>query len=528
MSSADEPVAAYWRFISSICPSLSQDDLASLTTELEDVVWEEPETSLDLNNFAVMALVEAELGDDPDLRAMNLDIALQALNAGVEQQPAHPLCIAHLVLVRAMVGDTQAAVEMAYSQLLALMHPAQVVEISIEPGLVYLPPDLTPAIARPEGFQHILSVADGYGQAMRLLSIAISYGQLVFYGNQGMRFLSFATHLMPQSTSLNLKLGLASGMAQQWEGLLFLHRAQQNGLANYSAPMQGLYLAYRKLGQPYLAAHWLAEGHKTADSLVNTPQWLWTTLPPDSPFTYVPFDDGLVMAVEPNLRSIVTTVLIGEGDWFEAEMEFWRDRLQPGMTVIDVGANVGVYTFSAAHRVGKTGKVIAIEPFSGCVSCLQETCRINQLEWVEVHGAAASDRPGKLRLSIHEASELNEVLADDEIPKTGKIEEVPCITLDSLIEEEHLTQVDWLKIDAEGHEMKVLEGSDRLLQEFHPAILYENIAGTSASNTPVAEYLLSKGYQLFRYQPYLKSLLPVENISELQTSLNVIALPSTS
>jgi FkbM family methyltransferase len=477
-----------------------------------------------------MALVEAEQTEDSDLRAMNLDMAIQALNAAIEQTPSHPLCSAHLALVRAMVGDTQAAIEMAFAQLLALMHPAHDPAMTTAPGLIYLPPDLAPrAIARPEWFQAILPITDGYGQALRLLSTVMSYAQLVFYSGPGIRFLSFATHLFPTSTSLNLKLGLASIMTQQWEGLLYLHRAQQLAPSDYPAPMQGLYLAYRKLQQPYLAAHWLEQAHQSAGEMVNTPPWRWTTLDPDAPFTYVPFDQGLLLAVEPNLRSIVTTVLIGEGDWFEAEMEFWRDRLQPGMTVIDVGANVGVYTFSAAPQVGDTGKVIAIEPFSGCVSCLKETCRANQLDWVKVYGAAASDRPGKLRLSLHEASELNEVLADDATsttPGTGRIEEVPCITLDSLIEQENLQRVDWLKIDAEGHEMKVLAGSDRILQEFRPAILYENIAGASASNTPVAEYLLSKGYQLFRYQPYLKKLIPVNEITELQTSLNVIALPS--
>jgi len=37
-------------------------------------------------------------------------------------------------------------------------------------------------------------------------------------------------------------------------------------------------------------------------------------------------------------------------------MEIWRDEIKSGMTVIDVGANVGVYTFTAANRVGKMEK----------------------------------------------------------------------------------------------------------------------------------------------------------------------------
>jgi FkbM family methyltransferase len=223
------------------------------------------------------------------------------------------------------------------------------------------------------------------------------------------------------------------------------------------------------------------------------------------------------------LRSIVTSVLLAEGDWFEAEMEFWRNQLQPGMTVIDVGANVGVYTFSAAQKVGSTGKVVAIEPFSGCVRCLRETQRLNRFDWVTICAGAASDHHGTSYLSLQAASELNEVVA--EAGAEGEFEQITCFPLDSLIKTAAINRVDWLKIDAEGHEMQVLAGSERILTEFAPGIIYENIAGDKGSNTQVAEYLQAKGYRLFRYQPYLQNLIPIELIEQLQGNLNIIALP---
>jgi len=60
--------------------------------------------------------------------------------------------------------------------------------------------------------------------------------------------------------------------------------------------------------------------------------------------------------------------------------------------------------------------------------------------------------------------------------------------------------------------MRVLMGSDRLLTEFSPSILYENIAAAKGSNTPVAEFLISRGYSLFRYQPYLQNLIPINSL----------------
>jgi FkbM family methyltransferase len=199
------------------------------------------------------------------------------------------------------------------------------------------------------------------------------------------------------------------------------------------------------------------------------------------------------------------------------------------MTVIDVGANVGVYTFSAAQRVGLQGKVLAVEPFSGCVRCLEETCRINEFSWVKVCAGAASDRVGSVRLSLSASSELNELVANDASVSmdSGAFEEVACFTLDSLREQENLQQVDILKIDAEGHELAVLIGSQRILSEFKPVILYENIAGSQGSNLPVANYLMNQGYDLFRYQPYIQNLMPLEDLNNLQGNLNIIALPKS-
>jgi FkbM family methyltransferase len=225
--------------------------------------------------------------------------------------------------------------------------------------------------------------------------------------------------------------------------------------------------------------------------------------------------------VEPSFRSIVTGVLLAEGDWFEDEMEFWRHWLQPGMTVIDVGANVGVYTFSAAKRVGAQGRVIAVEPFSGCVRCLEETCRVNQFDWVKVYAGAASDRNDTAYLSLNAASELNELVAEE---KEGT-EKVECFTLDWVCDREHLNQVDFLKIDAEGHELSVLAGSEKVLSQFKPIIVYENIAGSQGSNIAVTDYLKTKGYNIFCYRPFMQDLMPIKTIESTQSSLNLIAWP---
>ena len=73
-------------------------------------------------------------------------------------------------------------------------------------------------------------------------------------------------------------------------------------------------------------------------------------------------------------------------------------------------------------------------------------------------------------------------------------------------------------------EMQVLQGSNRVLADFSPNILYENIAGSHGSNNKVAEYLTKKGYQLFQYQPYAKVLKLIKSTEALPEMLNIIAI----
>jgi FkbM family methyltransferase len=517
-------IDGYLYYVQEVYP-LAAETLAQVEQILANTNWDEPQSALDLNNLAVAALVEAETANDLTLRGVYLDMALEALENSSQE---HPLCAAHLALLQCMIGETGKALQPAFSTFINTLQLAYGDE-QANLGLVYLPPALRDSISdRSHLLTHLFQAKSSHNQALLLLAEALWRSQLAFYSPTGLRFLQLAAQLQPDSASINLKLGISSWLNQQWEGLVYLQRAGELA-PDSAAVLHALRLAYKELDQPETANFWLKRASSYRQESPRSPEWSWAELDSNAPLTYLPFESSLKLAVEPSFRSIVTSVLLAEGDWFEAEMEFWRNQLQPGMTVIDVGANVGVYTFSAAQKVGSTGRVLAVEPFSGCVRCLEETCRVNQLDWVKVCGGAASDRNGTIRLALQPSSELNEVITDDsQSLQPGTFEEVPCFTLDNLIEQESLSQVDWLKIDAEGHEMQVLKGCDRLLRDFKPGILYENIAGSKANNRPVAEFLIAQGYNLFYYRPYVQELIPVSLNQTFANQLNIIALPQAS
>ena len=520
---SSSPLDFYFNYLEAICPTIVREEFEPvITRSIQDVCWEDPQIALDLNNFAVIALIEAENTEDESERKMLLNLAIEALGVGMEKYQ-HPLCTAHLALTLYLTGESHEAEELAYTALVDVLQAAYYApEDPGEPiGLIYLPPLFDRAL-REATISELFRATSAHRQALLFLAKTLVFTQPVFYNSHGLRWLELAAGLFPDAPRTNLALGISKLQNRQAEGLLYLHRAQQSDPA---APeiLQALSLAYRDRGDLKNADLWktiaCACQLPAADPL---PQWRWTEVDLDSSLTYVEYD-RLTLAVEPSFQSIVTSVLLAQGDWFEREIEFWRTWLKPGMTVLDIGANVGVYTFSAAKRVGSEGCVIAIEPYAPCVRCLNETKQLNQFDWVKIYAGAASSRSGTASLKLYAASELNEIITDSSA-QTAHTQTVNCITLDELMFREELSRVDFIKLDAEGHELDILAGASKLIAVFQPTILYENIAGSKGSNLAVANTLRAIGYQLYHYQPYLKELVPLASNEDLHGLLNVIAI----
>jgi len=138
-----------------------------------------------------------------------------------------------------------------------------------------------------------------------------------------------------------------------------------------------------------------------------------------------------------------------------------QDLIKEGMRVIDVGANIGAYTILAAEKVGKNGKVIAIEPEPQNYKQLLENIELNNFQNVIPKNIALTDHEGFTKLSLSPYPGKHTILFEKD--KVGSIE-VPIKTLDNLLEELNLNKVDIIKIDAEGAEMPILKGAEKTLK----------------------------------------------------------------
>jgi FkbM family methyltransferase len=178
--------------------------------------------------------------------------------------------------------------------------------------------------------------------------------------------------------------------------------------------------------------------------------------------------DGLILWADGSDEAIVRPIV--EGRYELNELDFVRNVVRPGDTVVDVGAHLGAYTLRLAQLVESSGHVIAIEPSRAHVECLSRSVADNEFEaWTEVVRAAAADVPGRglLRYPPRGSSTAHAWLAPRADDADG--EQVRTVRLDDLIDR----LVRFIKVDVEGAEGLVLRGARAVLEASRPTLLVE-------------------------------------------------------
>lgn len=152
------------------------------------------------------------------------------------------------------------------------------------------------------------------------------------------------------------------------------------------------------------------------------------------------------------------------GTYEPHETAIVRNRLKPGMTFVDAGANVGYFTALAASCVGPSGRVFSFEPQPDSYRKIAAMIERNNLPQVRAFRCGLSSAEGILPLYLAPEGdgEQNATMVEH---GASRCVMVPVKTLDQWARDMQIEQIDLIKIDVEGHEPKVLEGAARLLTE---------------------------------------------------------------
>lgn len=149
-------------------------------------------------------------------------------------------------------------------------------------------------------------------------------------------------------------------------------------------------------------------------------------------------------------------------------------EVKEGMICLDLGSNIGYYAIIESNLVGKTGKVIAVEPVPINFSLLKSNLNSQNNQNFEVHNFAIGEENGELEFIVSAKSNWSKIRSKDcKVDPNDKIIKVPVKTLDSFFNEKKIERIDFVRMDIEGYEMKILLGSKKILRDFKPKLMIE-------------------------------------------------------
>lgn len=149
--------------------------------------------------------------------------------------------------------------------------------------------------------------------------------------------------------------------------------------------------------------------------------------------------------------------------------------LAEGMNIIDIGSNIGYYCLLEASIVGPGGRVVAVEPNLLAFQYLEKNTR--SLSNVILRNLAVWDEDGSVDFVVMPQSNLSHIKGVKQGVSSGSLVRVPARSLDSLFaelcEQHSFCNVDLVRMDVEGGEVKIIRGARKTIESFLPRIFME-------------------------------------------------------
>jgi FkbM family methyltransferase len=189
----------------------------------------------------------------------------------------------------------------------------------------------------------------------------------------------------------------------------------------------------------------------------------------------------------------------GEGHLFwVGSYDIWEryhiERLLPkGSVMFDVGTNFGLYALTLAHQLGPTVTIHCFEPNPITYVRLKRNMSLNHMRNLHPHQLGLGDWEGAARIVGNDTNSGAASLAEGQ----GTL----ITTLDRFCEEHGIQRLDFLKVDIEGFEPRLLKGGRRSLERFKPMMQIELnppvLVHAGSSVDEVLDLLRSLGYELY-------------------------------
>jgi FkbM family methyltransferase len=215
------------------------------------------------------------------------------------------------------------------------------------------------------------------------------------------------------------------------------------------------------------------------------------------------------------------------GEWAPGETALFKQILNPGGWVLDVGANIGFHSLFFSQQVAEQGRVLAFEPEKTNHHLLQLNALLNKLDNVHIYHALVGEKTTvnlawQVQTNLQNRGDSRFSLTEDN-PNLNNTDPLMQIALDDL----RLTRCDLIKIDVQYYEHKVFKGAMQLLQTQRPVVFYEQ---DNALNYNEIKTLFEQlDYQCYWYVskmfPKFNMNAASDDIYDGEAERNILAVP---
>ena len=233
---------------------------------------------------------------------------------------------------------------------------------------------------------------------------------------------------------------------------------------------------------------------------------------------FVEIDGGVQFQYVPNLNGGILGLEFNK-KWEELELNLIVSNIESGQTFFDIGSSFGWFSINVASKIDKV-KIYAFEPVSETFNMLLTNVRKNNLEdKIVVNKSAIANFCGEI--TITSDFHTGNYIFIQELDRDIRTEKVNAITIDQYIQDNNISQLDFIKCDIEGAEFSMLQGAENSLKRFHPHMLLE-ISEIWANrfnynSSEIFNFLKSLGYRYYCIAREGKLFSPSGN---LQCDLN--------
>jgi len=216
------------------------------------------------------------------------------------------------------------------------------------------------------------------------------------------------------------------------------------------------------------------------------------------------------MYLDPKDKGISRTLLL----FGERELDhkiIIEKVLKKKMKIFDIGANIGYYVLMESLIIGKKGEVVALEPVPSNMKLLNINLKLNKNNITKTMQLGLSNSNEQKNFLLSEHSNLGHVV-DDKSYKNKKKIKIQTISLRELIKKNFCP--DFIRMDIEGYEEKVLDDLTSLKLKRYPIICFETHSSKYKNMSTILNKLFDKGYFVkYASSSYEEGSLKVERLS---------------